>query len=166
MILRPDQFKISSSLRKKIRSKRFTVTMDRCFKTVIGFCAHIRTEKGEGTWITKDMDSAYTALHRLGFAHSVETWLNNQLVGGLYGLSIGRCFFGESMFSREADASKVALYHLVNHLKSIETNLIDCQVPSEHLKSLGAVNVSREKFLTELHQSLQFPTASGTWAFQ
>ena len=163
MILRPDELTVTKSLRKTINTRRFEVSMDHSFEQVIDLCARVRTDKGQETWLTNDMIEAYVRLHRLGYAHSVEVWHHGKLCGGLYGLSLGRCFFGESMFSRERDASKVALYHLSSHLKSYHFDFIDCQVPSDHLKRLGAVAVSRKYFLIKLNQSLQYPHLVGAW---
>lgn len=163
MILLPGKFKVSKSLKRTMSANRFEVSMDRSFERVIGQCARIRTDKGQGTWITGDMEAAYVRLHAMGYAHSVEIWLDEKLVGGLYGLSLGRCFFGESMFSRVRDASKVGLYHLCRHLEAKRFELIDCQVPSEHLKSLGATAVSRKSFLLMLKKSLRHPTLLGNW---
>ena len=166
MILHPEGMKVSKSLKKKINSKRFEITMDRNFEQVIGLCARTRTDGGQGTWITAAMKEAYIDLHRLGYVHSVEAWSKGNLAGGLYGLSLGRCFFGESMFSRESDASKVALFHLCLFLKSNHFDMIDCQVPSDHLKSLGAVSINRRSFLARLRRSLQHPSRVGVWALE
>ena len=163
MILLPDSFNSTKSLNKKITSKRFQVSLDRCFMQVINLCARVRTENGQGTWITAEMIAAYGQLHHLGYAHSVEIWYREELAGGLYGLSLGRCFFGESMFSIERDASKVALYHLCHYLKSKHFEIIDCQVPSDHLKRLGAVCISRKTFLNKLQRALQYPSLVGPW---
>jgi len=157
-VLYPNQLKISRSLRKTLNSKKFTVTYDQAFTQVIEACSAPRTYE-ENTWISSAMAHAYTDLHRLGYAHSVETWLEGKLVGGLYGLSMGKLFFGESMFSRCSDASKVAFVHLVKHLAAYDFPLIDCQLPNNHLLSLGACTIPRAEFLkyldTYLHQPVQ-----------
>lgn len=156
LILLPENLKISRSLSKTLRKKNFEVTVNTAFIDVIEKCA--RDRKGDsGSWITEEMLKAYTELFHLGLATSVETWLNGRLVGGLYGVSMGRVFFGESMFSSASDASKVALTHLLqtSHLKSIE--LIDCQVYSSHLVSLGAEMISRKTFEAMLHDLIKYP---------
>lgn len=145
-VLFPDRIKVSRSLRKTLRRGRFRVTMDRAFQQVIRACAAARGER-EGTWITPAMAAAYTHLHVSGHAHSVEVWQDDQLVGGLYGVALGRAFFGESMFSRVSDASKVALVHLAGQLCRWGYGLIDCQVESAHLASLGAESIPRRDFL-------------------
>lgn len=145
-VLFPDQIHISRSLKKTIRSGRFTITADTCFDKVIEKCSQAR--KGvSGSWITGEMKFAYQQLHEIGYAHSIETWNSNQqLVGGLYGVALGKVFFGESMFSLESDASKTAFATLTATLKRQGFVLIDCQLESEHLNSLGASNISRENF--------------------
>ena len=163
MILYPAELKISKSLRKSLNKKDYVIRLDSDFEQVIRSCAHIRIDNGQGTWITDDMAKAYCRLHALGYAHSVEVWQNKQLVGGLYGIALGRCFFGESMFSRRKDASKIALYHLCGYLAMRHYHLIDCQVPSSHLASLGAVNMERKRFLSKLRNSLKFPSNAGSW---
>ncbi|WP_237056477.1 leucyl/phenylalanyl-tRNA--protein transferase [Microbulbifer sediminum] len=144
-VVLPDRFSIGRSLRKTLRRGRYTVTFDRCFGEVIQACSEPRAQD-DGTWITGEMREAYLEMHRLGYAHSVETWEGDRLVGGLYGLAIGRVFFGESMFHRETDASKVAFAHLVRQLQFWGCPLIDCQVSNPHLTSLGAVEVERAAF--------------------
>ncbi len=169
LILLPDNLKISRSLGKTLQKKKFEVTVNMAFVDVIEKCA--RDRKGDsGSWITEEMLKAYVKLFHLGVAASVETWLNGELVGGLYGVCMGRVFFGESMFSSTSDASKVALAHLLqtSHFKSIE--LIDCQVYSSHLISLGAEMISRNTFEAMLHDLIKFPTnedinqPSNTWS--
>jgi len=144
-VLFPERFKVSRSLRKTLRKGRFTVTMDQAFEQVIRGCAAPR-RSGSGTWITRDMAAAYTALHHQGYAHSVECWLDGRLAGGMYGVAIGRIFFGESMFSRVTDASKVAFAYLARQLFAWNFALIDCQVHSAHLASLGAEQITRRDF--------------------
>lgn len=141
----PDRFRIGRSLRKVLRRGEFRVTFDSAFEQVIDACRDQRAG-GEGTWITEEMRQAYLRMHQLGYAHSVEVWRGDELAGGLYGIAIGRIFFGESMFHRVTDASKVAFVHLVRQLELWGCPLIDCQVGNPHLISLGAVEVSREDF--------------------
>lgn len=144
-VLFPDKLKISRSLHKTLKKGRFTLTTDLVFDEVVGACQKPRL-KQKGTWITEEMRQAYGEMHSLGHAHSVECWQNNGLVGGLYGMAIGQVFFGESMFSREKDASKVALVYLADKLREWGYQLIDCQVQSEHLSSMGAEDIPREQF--------------------
>ncbi|HET7576632.1 MAG TPA: leucyl/phenylalanyl-tRNA--protein transferase [Sphingomicrobium sp.] len=148
-IIPMDGFHVSHSLRRTIRSGRFGVTCDRDFAGVIGACAN-RDE----TWINTEIERAMLALHASGHAHSIETWQSGELVGGLYGVNLGRAFFGESMFSRRTDASKVALAWLVARLKAGNFTLLDCQFMTEHLKSLGAIDVTRETYVELLSAAL------------
>jgi len=161
-ILKLDDFKISRSLKKTLNKKHFHVTFDSAFEEVINECSHTRKD-GFGTWITTDMMHAYSELHNLGYAHSVECWHEQKLVGGLYGLSLGHAFFGESMFTRKTDASKVALASLVEQLKKWQFDFIDSQVSSEHMASLGATDISRSQFIKELQQTLKLSTRKGKW---
>jgi leucyl/phenylalanyl-tRNA--protein transferase len=154
MVLFPHELKVSRSLRKSLRNRGFRVTFDTCFEQVITRCAGSGTRAAEGTWISPEMQQAYVELHALGHAHSVEVWQDDVLVGGLYGLQLGRIFFGESMFSTAADASKVALYWLVQWLLERNVELIDCQVASEHLFSLGARLIPRVEFIARLERAL------------
>ncbi|SFC05119.1 leucyl/phenylalanyl-tRNA--protein transferase [Marinospirillum celere] len=154
MVLFPKEIKVSRSLRKRLKRNDFKITFNQAFSQVIHFCAALR-ENREGTWISKEMETAYNQLHQQGFAHSVEVWQEEELVGGLYGLALGRVFFGESMFSRVSDASKVALVALARHLEALEFELIDCQVYSPHLASLGAREIGREEFLSFLKQGVE-----------
>ncbi len=164
-VLYPDQLYVSRSLRKKIRQHKFEVTMDRCFEDVLIHCALPRVED-HGTWITDDMHKAYLHLHKIGVAHSIEAWQDHVLVGGLYGIGIGQMFFGESMFARATDASKVAFTHLVKQLKKWGYKLIDCQVASNHLASLGAVDIPREEFMKLLNQYIDASgQKDGPWQF-
>ena len=146
-VLLPGSLNISRSLKKTIRREKFQVTFDRAFHEVIQSCAAPRAHQND-TWITNDMIDAYCALHYRGFAHSVECWLDGELAGGLYGVGIGKTFFGESMFSRSSDASKVALVALCES----GYELVDCQLPSDHLKRLGAVDLPRREFMTLLRR--------------
>jgi leucyl/phenylalanyl-tRNA---protein transferase len=150
-ILEPTELKISRSLAKVLHRQEFTVSCDQSFAEVIDACAEVRRQK-EGTWITAGMQQAYVRLHRLGYAHSVEVWRDGALAGGLYGVCMGRCFFGESMFHRVANASKVALVELARHLQARRFELIDCQMPTPHLVSLGARTVGRDEFLRRLRR--------------
>ena len=163
LVLYPDELKVSRSLNKIIKKGAFKVTMDRAFEEVISECARIRLENQEGTWIVDDMVSAYCRLHATGFAHSVEAWRDERLAGGLYGVSLGKCFFGESMFTRVTDASKVALVALVKHLKALCFALLDCQIATAHLKRFGAREISRARYLDELNKALKTPTLRGRW---
>lgn len=149
MVLAPKDIKISRSLRKTLRQNKFNVTFDQAFEQVISECAAPRNYTDD-TWITDEMKRAYTRLHNSGYAHSVECWKDKRLVGGLYGISIGKVFFGESMFSRETDASKVAFTYLVKHLKLWQYQLVDCQVYTEHLRSLGAYSIARNEFIKQI----------------
>ena len=164
-VLFPEQLKIRRSLRKRLRNGGFQLSLDSAFGEVIKACSAARQHQ-DGTWITAEMKQAYMHLHRLGFAHSVEVWLDGKLVGGLYGVSMGKVFFGESMFSKERDASKVALVYLVRQLLAWEFALIDCQVGSAHLASLGACEIPRERFLELLDQHCEpVECHQGHWQF-
>jgi leucyl/phenylalanyl-tRNA---protein transferase len=163
LVLVPDEFRASRSLRAVIRKGTYDVSFDTAFARVVRACAKTPRKHEDGTWITPEVESSYTALHEMGYAHSVETWFRGELVGGLYGVHLGLCFFGESMFSAKADASKVALAALVDHLRSRGTHLIDCQVTSEHLLSLGAREIPRAEFLRLLRDALRHPTSRGRW---
>ena len=145
LVLFPDRIKVSRSLNKTLRKQSFQLRFDTAFRRVMLACAAPRDGQG-GTWITQEMLQAYCQLHQMGFAHSVEAWQDDELVGGLYGIAIGRVFFGESMFHRRTDASKVAFVHLVRQLIVWGYQLIDCQVNTEHLCSLGAEEISRPAF--------------------
>jgi leucyl/phenylalanyl-tRNA--protein transferase len=163
LILEPAGLKITRSLRALIRRGRYAVTFDTAFGRVIHACA--TTPRGDelGTWIQPEVARAYNALHGMGYAHSVEAWDAGELVGGLYGVALGRCFFGESMFSRKSDASKVALAALVDLLRDRDFTLIDCQVTTAHLQSLGAREIPRAEFLRRLEDALRPPTSRGRW---
>ena len=161
-VLFPDRYKPQRSLKKALKKQRFVFSFDRDFETVISKCAAPRTLDA-GTWISKDMRAAYIRLHRLGYAHSVETCINDELVGGLYGIALGRMFFGESMFSQTSNASKGALNFLIAHLTRWDFQLIDCQITSSHLLSLGAVEIARTEFLARLECALTQPGKQGNW---
>lgn len=163
MILFPLEFKKSKSLAQTIRRGKFEIRFDHDFRSVIKNCAEAGSREEEGTWITSEMISAYINLHDLGYAHSVETYVNGTLAGGLYGLSLGKAFFGESMFHLERDASKVALSALVDRCLEWDFHFIDAQQRTEHLRSLGARPVPRSTFLSMLAGALKYPTLSGKW---
>ena len=165
LVLYPEDLHISRSLVKTLKKKQFTVSMDTAFSEVIYHCASVRTEQGEGTWIVPEMMSAYIRLHRAGFAHSVEAWDGQNLVGGGYGVALGRCFFGESMFSRKTDASKVAFVHLVRYLARYSFGMIDCQVKTDHLMRFGAKEIPRDTFIRELKELTAMPGKSGPWPY-
>ena len=162
-ILYPDQFKTSRSLRKAVQRASFRVSYDLAFESVIAACAAPRDQQA-GTWITPGMQNAYGKLHQLGCAHSVEVWQGDELVGGLYGVSLGRVFYGESMFSRVSNASKYALKSLCEKLASKNYRLVDCQLESEHLLSLGAQTVPRAQFIEEMNAALQYDEEFKTWS--
>lgn len=166
MVLFPNKLKVTASLRQTLRSGRFQVTFDEAFNQVIAACAGINRPNQDGTWINAEMIKAYQALHQEGYAHSVEVWRENQLAGGLYGVSLGRIFFGESMFFRQSNASKVALWHLTERLKGWGFQLIDTQQDTQHLRSLGAETVSGEAFNKLLRQALQTATICGSWSLK
>ena len=162
-VLFPAELRISHSMRPVLNSGRFGVTFDKDFRAVIAHCAKVKRGKGEGTWITADMKDAYCGLHAAGHAHSVEVWDGNVLAGGLYGVCVGGVFSGESMFALKPNASKVALIKLVERLAAWDFALIDCQVHSEHLESLGAREIPRAEFLRILRGVLH-QTTPARWA--
>ncbi|GMR03566.1 MAG: leucyl/phenylalanyl-tRNA--protein transferase [Gammaproteobacteria bacterium] len=165
-VLFPKKLKVSRSLKKTLRANTFKVSFDTCFREVTQACALPRRKHGAGgTWITREMLEAYCRLHEQGYAHSVESWVEDRLVGGLYGVALGGVFFGESMFSRASNASKVAFVHLVRQLEAWGYTLIDCQVPSAHLESLGAEEIRRRDFLTLLDKALVLHDRKGPWRF-
>ncbi|SEF50300.1 leucyl/phenylalanyl-tRNA--protein transferase [Nitrosomonas ureae] len=166
MVLFPHQLKISRSLRKTVKKANYKICTDCNFTQVMLACAAPR-EGQSGTWIHPQMIAAYTALHEMGLAHCVETWIDNELAGGLYGVALGKVFFGESMFSRVQDASKIALVHLVKQLQSWQFGLIDCQVKTHHLASLGAQEISRAEFSQKLDCLITTEFESGNkWNFE
>jgi len=162
MVLMPGEFKVSRSLRKAVARATFEVRVDTVFRRVMRECAAPRDGHG-GTWIVPEMIEAYVRLHELGFAHSVESWLDGELVGGLYGLQLGEAFFGESMFARATAASKVALVHLVERLAAQGCRVIDCQQNTRHLASLGAREIARKAFVQLLGESIQYPPSGQRW---
>ena len=163
LVLDLNDFKISRSLRKTLKRKVFQVTLDHAFEEVIRACAVVPRVAQNGTWITNEMLKAYVNLHGLGYAHSVESWFGGKLAGGLYGVSLGKCFFGESMFHLKTDASKVALATLVEKLRSWDFHFIDSQMTTEHMLRLGAKELPRRIFLKRLQSALRYPTKRGRW---
>jgi leucyl/phenylalanyl-tRNA--protein transferase len=166
LVLRLDEFMVSRSLRQTLKKDVFKVTFDRAFEEVIRGCASAPRQGQRGTWITKEMQEAYIELHGLGFAHSVETWWGEELAGGLYGVSLGKAFFGESMFHRRTDASKVALAVLVETLQTWGFHFIDAQMTTEHLLRFGAAEMPRRVFLKRLQSALRHPTKRGKWRIE
>ena len=163
LVLIPVRFKLSYTLKQTIRRGRFNIFFDRDFAAVIRNCAITKRNNQVGTWITPEMQLAYTTLHQMGYAHSVEAYLEGKLAGGLYGVSLGKAFFGESMFYHKPDASKVALYYLVEQLKEWDFHFIDAQQSTAHMKRLGAEEMPRKEFLSRLKKALEFPTRIGKW---
>lgn len=153
-VIYPSEIYISKSMKKLINSKQFEITIDKDFEQLIRLC---RTErlKNEGTWISEEIEDIYNILHLKGYAHSVEVWFENKLVGGLYGVAIGKCFMGESMVSTMSNVSKTAMIYLCQHLQKFDFHFIDCQIENPHLMSMGAVNIPRKDFLKELNQFIK-----------
>lgn len=162
-VIFPHEVHISRSLKKFIRQTKPTLTFDQAFAEVIHHCARLDTD--EGTWITNEMEEAYIELHQLGFAHSVEVWDEKELIGGLYGIAIGRCFFGESMFSLRPNASKIAFTSLCKQLKEWNYAIIDCQVENPHLLTLGAHCIDRKDFLSILNKNKNLSPEHTHWQF-
>lgn len=165
MVLIPAEIKVSRSLRRALARDDYEIRVDTCFRAVMQACADPRPGQ-DGTWITAEIVEAYDTLHRLGHAHCVETWRAGELIGGLYGVAIGRAFFGESMFARATDASKLALVHLARQLERWQFGLIDCQMVTAHLASLGARGITRASFSLRLEQLVNYPAEPGTWTFE
>jgi leucyl/phenylalanyl-tRNA--protein transferase len=165
MVLLADELRVSRSFSRRLRRGDLRLTLDTAFEEVMVACATVPRPGQDGTWITAGMVESYTELHRRGVAHSSEAWRGDRLVGGLYGLSLGAAFFGESMFAREADASKVAFVALVRQLAAWGIPLVDCQVYTEHLARFGAREWPRRDFLAALHAALDRPTRLGPWTF-
>jgi leucyl/phenylalanyl-tRNA--protein transferase len=163
-VLFPTEVHVSRSMAKLLRKQRFSFSLDTRFTEVIAACSNAPRRDQAGTWITEDMRQAYITLHTLGFAHSIEVWEGMNLAGGLYGVSLGSCFFGESMFSRVSNASKAALIQLSRFLEAREFDLFDCQVYSSHLERMGARQIPREEFLDRLKKSLTRDTLRGNWS--
>jgi leucyl/phenylalanyl-tRNA--protein transferase len=167
MVLFPAELKLSRSLAKSLRNKTYEVRLDSAFAEVMLGCAAPRAghppDRGAGTWITAEMRDAYQRLHELGYAHSAETWIDGKLAGGLYGVAIGRMFFGESMFARRRDASKIALVHLMHQLEELGFGMVDCQMRTDHLASLGAREISRTEFSRRLAELINYPDMPRHW---
>ncbi len=163
MVLFPHKLKVSQSLKQTIRNGPFTVSIDQAFADVIVRCASTPRQGEHGTWITTDMQKAYIALHKAGLAHSAEAWYNGELVGGLYGVALGKAFFGESMFHQKVNASKVAFCHLVGKLRAWDFQIIDAQVHTSHLESLGAEMIARSRYLEILNEAQQIVELPGSW---
>jgi leucyl/phenylalanyl-tRNA---protein transferase len=163
-VLYPERLHVSKSMNKIIKRRTFSVSFDTAFDQVIDCCAAKERPGQDGTWITRDMRDAYCVLHRLGIAHSAEAWQDGRLVGGLYGLSLGKIFFGESMFTHVPNASKTAFISLVRELSVRGVKLIDCQVYTHHLHSLGAEDIPRDRYLKELKALLEQAGMSGSWS--
>jgi len=164
MVLFPEEFRLTRSLQKTLRAGKFTVRFDSNFAGVMAACATTPRAGQDGTWITPEMMDAYIRLHELGWAHSVETYAGDTLVGGLYGLAIGRMFYGESMFSHRNDASKVAFAHLVRYLLAKQSGMIDCQMHTDHLASLGGREIPRATFLTKLSALISTAPSRAPWS--
>lgn len=158
-----DQFKVSHSLNQKLKKHTFTFTFDQHFKEIMTYCSLIRRKGEHGTWIFNETVEAYTLLHEQGFAHSVEVWNKDELAGGLFGVSLGKAFFGESMFHIMTDASKAAMYFLFDFLKSMDFHFVDAQMETSHLMSLGAIIIPREEYLDKLDKALKYDTLTGNW---
>lgn len=163
MVLFPEKMIISHSLRQSIKKQQFIVTIDRAFEKVIRSCAKTPRKDEDGTWITHEMKNAYVRLHEAGYAHSAEAWLDGELVGGLYGVALGKAFFGESMFHHVTNASKVALFYLVEKLKSWNFVIIDAQVYTNHLESLGGEMIPRGQYIHVLEKALLVQDVTGLW---
>lgn len=163
LVFFPENFKASGSLKKVIKTCKYEIRVDTNFNNVIESCSNIDRKDQDGTWITEDMKKAYKKLYSLGYAHSFESYLDGELVGGLYGISLGRAFFGESMFHTESDASKAAFYYLVEFCKQNKFDFIDSQVPTEHMLRMGGVEIRRRKFLDMLRKTLSKETLKGHW---
>lgn len=165
MVMTPGDVVIQRSLKKAIRRQPYRLAMDTVFRDVLTGCASSPRPGQNGTWLIPDMVTAYSKLHELGFAHSIEAWLGDELVGGLYGVSLGAAFFGESMFARAPDASKIAFAACVRQFAVWGIRLIDCQVHTQHLERFGAYEVPRERYLDMLAVALEEPTRRGAWRF-
>ncbi len=166
MVLYPDELVVQRSLRKAIRRRPYELRLDSAFGEVLRGCAEAPRPGQNGTWLIPDMISAYQRMHELGFAHSAEAWQDGELVGGLYGVSLGGCFYGESMFARAPDASKIAFVAIVRQLAAWRMPLIDCQVHTDHLERFGAREIPRAEFLGQLRAALEMPTRRGAWRFE
>ncbi len=162
-VLFPEKVKISKSMRQVLRRGKFRITFDRAFEEVMRSCASVVRPDQEGSWITEQMVATFTELHKMGFSHSVEVWNGEELVGGLYGGVIGKCFFGESMFARESNASKAGFIVLAQNLQRLGFEIIDCQVHTDHLESMGAEFISRDAFLDTVYRNQPFDIVSQSW---
>jgi leucyl/phenylalanyl-tRNA--protein transferase len=165
MVLFPAEFRMPRSLGKRLRRHDYEIRIDSAFTEVMHGCALPRSD-GAGTWITQDMIDAYYRLHQLGYAHSIETWIDGKLAGGLYGMAIGRAFFGESMFARVSDASKIAFAHLVHQLARWQFGMIDCQMNTAHLARFGAREIPRSEFSQNLTELVNYPSTTISWQFE
>lgn len=165
-ILQLDDLHISKSMRRVLNKNNFSYTLDTDFRFVIDACANTKRKEEDGTWITNDMINAYTILHELGYAHSLEVWKNDKIVGGIYGVSLGKSFFAESMFHTETNASKLAFIKLVQWLKKHDFHFLDAQVFTEHVATLGAKEISRTEFMKLLKNSLQYKSKVGKWSIE
>ena len=163
MVIEPETFKPSRSLKKLQAKGHYRISMDEAFEAVIQNCSHISRREQDGTWITNEMTKAYVSLHHYGVAHSIECWDDDKLVGGLYGLSFGDCFFGESMFSKQSNVSKLAFWALMDYTQAVGITFVDCQLHNEHLESLGASAIPRSDFLQRLYKDVQAETRMGVW---
>ncbi|MFP4483638.1 MAG: leucyl/phenylalanyl-tRNA--protein transferase [Spirochaetota bacterium] len=162
-VLFPEKLHVSKSMRRFLKNTDFIITADTAFVDVVRACATVPRDGQDGTWITPEMENAYAELHRLGYSHSVEVWRCGELVGGLYGVSLGSIFFGESMFSHISNASKAAFIRLVRRLSEVDFDLIDSQVYTHHLEQLGAEEIPRSRYLDLLRRGLSRPTLKGSW---
>lgn len=163
-ILMLDDLHISKSMRRVLNSNKFKITFDTHFSEIIQYCANVQRKNETGTWITKEMIDAYEDLHQLGYAHSVEVWQDEKIVGGLYGIGLGKCFFAESMFHLETNASKFAIIKLVEFLKEKDFHFIDAQLHTNHVATLGAKEIPRKEFIELLELSLQPESWVGKWS--
>ena len=163
MVLFPDELKISRSLAKRLKNSGYEVRFDTAFCDVMLACAETRRPQQDGTWITADIIEGYCKLHELGYAHSAETWIDGRLMGGVYGVAIGHMFYGESMFHHASDASKIAFVHLLRHLQKQGYGMIDCQMKTAHLVSLGAREIPRAEFSQRLAELVNYPQPVAKW---
>ncbi len=163
MVLFPERMIISHSLKQSIKKQQFTISIDKAFEKVISNCSKTPRKGEDGTWITREMKNAYIRLHEAGYAHSAEAWLDGELAGGLYGVALGKVFFGESMFHNVTNASKVALYYLVEKLQSWNFRIIDAQVYTNHLESLGGELIPRRKYMQILEEARRVEDVKGSW---
>lgn len=165
MVLFPERLKISRSLNKRLNKQDYEIRLDSAFRAVMEGCANAPRGSEHGTWIVPEIIDAYCTLHEMGYAHSVETWIDDELAGGLYGVAIGGMFYGESMFHRVSDASKIAFVHLVKYLRQHHFGMIDCQMKTRHLSSLGAHEIPRPAFINKLHQLVRRPHSREKWSW-